>query len=95
MFFGSNTSHRIRTVLDLYSIGCYSPIGKFLLFLLKLSALIIPIIFAYSRFEGFEFELWNILKFIGWFLLAHFIYENFVVNLITGILIRRKQDKAQ
>ncbi|KFF75997.1 hypothetical protein HX13_01180 [Chryseobacterium sp. P1-3] len=94
MFFGTNTAHRIKTALDLYGIGCYSPIGKFLLFFLKLSALIIPVIFAYSRFEEFEFGLWNILKFIGWFLLAHLIYENFVVNFIAGILIRKKQGKS-
>lgn len=93
MFFGTSTTHRIKTTLDLYGIGCYSLIGKFSLFFLKLSAFIIPITFAYSRFEEFEFGLWNILKFIGWFLLAHFIYENFVVNFIIGILIRKKQDK--
>ena len=88
MFFGSNTTHRIRTVLDLYDIGCYSPIGKLLLFLLKLSAFVIPISFVYSRFE--EFELWNIFKFIGWFLLAYLIYE-FVVNFIMLILMRKKK----
>lgn len=91
MFFGTNTTKRIKTVFDLYGIDSYSLIGKFSLSLLKLSAIVIPIIFAYSRIE--EFGLWNILKFIGWFLLAHFIYENFVVNFIAGILIRKKQNR--
>lgn len=92
MFFGTNTTKRIKTVFDLYGIDSYSLTGKFSLSLLKLSAIVIPVIFAYSRFE--EFGLWNSLKFIGWFLLAHFIYENFVVNFIAGILIRKKQEKT-
>lgn len=90
MFFGKQTTHRIKTVLDLYGIGCYSSTGKSLLFLLKLSAIIIPFTFAFLRFEVFEISFLNILKFLGWFFLAHFIYEGVILSILLGILIRIK-----
>lgn len=90
MFFGTHTSHRIKSVLDLYGIGSYSGTGKFLLFITKLSASLIPLYFAYAMFDDFEFSFWNILKFIGWFMVAHIIYESVIISFIAIFLIRKK-----
>lgn len=93
MFFGSQTAYRIRTALDLYDVGSSSLLGKQIFSAVKLSALVIPIYFAYSRFEPFEFNLNNLLKFIGWFILAHLVYEGLIIQIIILVLIRRKNDK--
>lgn len=95
MFFGTHTAHRIKTALDLYNIDSSSFLGKQIFFTIRLSALVIPIFFAYSRFEPFEFNLTNILKFVGWFILAHLVYEGLIVQIIILALIRIKDNKIE
>lgn len=90
MYFGTHTKHRIKVVLDLYYIGCYSLLGKTILFLLQIAMFILPFLFALSRFQNFEFSFLNCLKFIGWFILSHLILE-MITNFIVVFLIRKKE----
>lgn len=90
MFFGRHTAHRIKTALDLHGINQNSSLGRLIFIITKLSTFLIPIYFAYSRFDSFEFTFINILKFIGWFVLAHLIYEGLILTILTMFLIRIK-----
>ena len=92
MFIGKQTPYRIKTVLDLYGIGSYSTAGKAIMLLLKLLMFAVPFYFAYSMFDDFEFSFLNILKFIGWFILAHFLLETLFFGFVTGFMIRKKTE---
>jgi len=91
MFFGTHTLHRIKSTLNLYHILPFSFFSKFLILGIRIIMITLPLFFAYSKFNEFEFTIMNCLKFLGWFWLAHLILES-IINLVVMTIIRIKMN---